>query len=486
MLDAAIYARISSDDVLPPDPAGVTDRGSRLTGLGVTRQLEDCRRAAAARGWNVVSEFIDNDVSAYSGKVRPGYAQLLAGLRSGHVRAVVAWNGDRLHRSPRELEDFIDVVEGHKVPVAVVMQGDLDLTTSDGRAMARVVGTFSRLESERKSERLRRKHEELAREGALAGGGDRPFGYGDDRVSIRGDEATLIREAMAGILAGDSIRGICRDWNARGVVTTTGGPWQQGPLRRLLVSARNAGWREHYIREKVDGKTRRVLHCDAPARWPGIVDRTMLDRVRLVLLDAGRRKTRPEPRRYLLTGMLTCGVCGRSLRARPRADGTRRYICAKVPGSEGCGLVIVSDPLEDLLVEAALERLDSPAFNAAVAHAEDAPGPSRAEQLAADERGLAQLSRDHYVDRLIGRDEYLAARQPLEARIAATKAQILEQRGQTSLDGVAGVARQRWGELSFDRKRSVLAALMSTITINAGRRGYNRFDPTRVDVEWTA
>ena len=45
---AAIYARISSDQT------GL--------GLGVTRQVEDCKRLATERGWTVADEYIDNDV----------------------------------------------------------------------------------------------------------------------------------------------------------------------------------------------------------------------------------------------------------------------------------------------------------------------------------------------------------------------------------------------------------------------------------------
>ena len=53
---AAIYARISAD--------------VEGTGLGLTRQLEDCRTLAADRGWPVGDEYVDNDVSAFSGKRR--------------------------------------------------------------------------------------------------------------------------------------------------------------------------------------------------------------------------------------------------------------------------------------------------------------------------------------------------------------------------------------------------------------------------------
>ncbi len=66
---AAIYARISAD--------------VEGTGLGVTRQLEDCRKLAADRGWAVGDEYVDNDVSAFSGKRRRDYERMLADLASG-------------------------------------------------------------------------------------------------------------------------------------------------------------------------------------------------------------------------------------------------------------------------------------------------------------------------------------------------------------------------------------------------------------------
>jgi site-specific DNA recombinase len=64
---AAGYARISSD--------------LEGSGLGVTRQVEDGRRLAATLGWTVVKDYVDNDLSAYSGKVRPAYLRMLEDVR---------------------------------------------------------------------------------------------------------------------------------------------------------------------------------------------------------------------------------------------------------------------------------------------------------------------------------------------------------------------------------------------------------------------
>jgi site-specific DNA recombinase len=72
---AAIYARISSDR-----------DGDQL---GVRRQLADCEALAARRGWEIAERYVDDDVSAYSGRVRPEYRRMLEDLTAGIVDAVV-------------------------------------------------------------------------------------------------------------------------------------------------------------------------------------------------------------------------------------------------------------------------------------------------------------------------------------------------------------------------------------------------------------
>jgi len=79
--------------------------------LGATGQLEDCRKLAADRGWSVGDEYVDNDVSAFSGNRRRDYERMLADLGSGARNAVIVYNLDRLHRRPAELEEFVTLCE---------------------------------------------------------------------------------------------------------------------------------------------------------------------------------------------------------------------------------------------------------------------------------------------------------------------------------------------------------------------------------------
>ena len=201
--EAGVYTRISSD------PSGQR--------AGVDCQRADCEAHCHTRGWDVVEVFCDNDASAYGRKPRHAYERMLAAVETGKIDAIVTWHNDRLHRSPKELEAFIDLVERSGVRLAVVTGGDYDLTTPDGRLSARIVRAVARKESEDRSRRVRRKHLELAELGRPAG----QLGWG-----VRSeDEREFVRDAARRVLEGDGLMTIARDWNTQGVPGAAGGPW---------------------------------------------------------------------------------------------------------------------------------------------------------------------------------------------------------------------------------------------------------------------
>ena len=56
----------------------------------MARQEADCRKLAEDRGLTVSEVYVDNDLSAYSAKPRPGYKALLGSARDGIVVVMVA------------------------------------------------------------------------------------------------------------------------------------------------------------------------------------------------------------------------------------------------------------------------------------------------------------------------------------------------------------------------------------------------------------
>lgn len=459
-MKAGIYTRISRD----------------TTGdeLGVARQDADCRELCSRLGWEVVDVYSDNDVSAYSGRHRPGYRRLLEDLQAGHLEALAAWHPDRITRSPLELEELIDVIEGAGAAVATVQAGELDLATPAGRMTARVVGAVARHESEHKSARLRRKHLELAEAGKIAGGGSRPFGFESDRLTVRAAEAEVIREAMARFLGGESVRSIAGALNDDQVPTVSGKPWSTNSVRRMLLSARNAGLREH--RGEIAG----------PAVWPAIVSPADRERAVTILKDPARTTWRPATR-YLLTGTARCSLCSTPLVARPRQH-ARSMVCAKGPGFHGCGGIrIMAEPVEELVSFALFERLDGPGLAEALSKSsDDDAGAELATEIEELSRRLEELA-EMWAGGEISRAEWMAARKPLEASLEASRRRSARSARRSALGaflGAPGALEKGWPELTLDRRRAIVSEVVEAVTIAPAMRGRNTFDPGRVALTW--
>jgi DNA invertase Pin-like site-specific DNA recombinase len=325
---AATYARISQDRV--------------GAGLGVARQREDCERLIRERGLVPVGEYSDNDVSAYSGKPRPGYRQLLADMQAGRFDVVVAWHADRLHRSPVELEHWIDCCERAGVTTLTVRAGELDLTTAAGRMVARMLGAAARHESELKSERIRRVRAQEAKAGKAHGS----LGYGYRRDPASGqwqvveEQAAIIREIAERLLnGGESPSSIAGDLNRRGVPTPRNSPsgWQHGNTSRMVCAARLCGFREWTPAPTRGGRGRGRGMGPLVARgdWPAILTVEQTRQLRTLFAEsADRRRSAPG---YLLSGLLRCGMCRAPLVGlRDQVHAVRMYRCRARRGNGNC------------------------------------------------------------------------------------------------------------------------------------------------------
>ena len=285
MTTCAVYLRISKDKGL----------GTEDEGLAVERQRKDIHKMLAARGWTVGTEYLDNDVSA-SGKVkRPAYEQMLADFEAGTIDAIAAWKLDRLWRVPKELEHIIELVEKTSLTVATV-DSDIDLNTSQGRVMARVLTAFAQDELDKRSARQKAKFAQDREAGKDHWRGRRPFGLTLEGKLVP-DEAKAIQDIAEIILNGGTMTAGLDLLHKRGIKTTFGEEWKRQPLRRTMLNPRLAGLLEHES-ELI------------PAQWDAVLDRQTWEAVVATLTTKGRPKPKRTRHEYFLSGLLTCSECG--------------------------------------------------------------------------------------------------------------------------------------------------------------------------------
>jgi DNA invertase Pin-like site-specific DNA recombinase len=444
-MQAAVYLRQSKDQ--------------HGTGLAIARQREDCLKLCRERGWEP-TEYVDNDVSAFSGKKRPAYVQMLADIAAGNLDAVVAWDLDRLHRRPIELEHFMELADQHRLALATV-SGDTDLGTDNGRLFARIKGAVARAEGERKSARQKRAALQAVAQGRPAPG-PRCFGYERDGMVVRESEAKIVRQAYASLLAGTSLYGITREMNASGFTTPAGRPFKDNGVRFMLLNPRNAGLRAH------------LGEIKGPAAWPAIVDRDTYEAAKALLTDDERRTNRiGTARQWLLVGLMQCGRCndGTTVRVTYRdydKDGkrVRVYRCRNYAHiarradfcdwrvSERVIARLSRDDARDLLVDDDREDL-------AELRTEQSTLRMRLDQLAED-----------FADGIITRDQFLAGTERLRGRLGDIEARMVHvDRAPLLADLVtASDVGKVWERLSLDRQRAVID-LLYTVTLLPGVRG---------------
>lgn len=466
-VNAAIYCRISRDRV--------------GAGLGVDRQREDCEELAARLGWSVVDVYADNDLSAYSGKPRPRYRALLDDLRSGRVNAVISWHTDRLHRSLAELEEYIAVSELHGAPTHCVKAGQLDLSTPSGRLVARQLGAVARYEVEHMIERQKRAKAQAAKDGKYRGG-RRAFAYEADGMTIRESEATIIKEMAGRVLAGESLRSLAADLNARGITGTFGGAWTGASVRDVLVKARVAGLVEH------DGQ------IVGPALWPAVLDMDTWQAVRAILTAPGRSRPKQGARRWLGSGLYLCGLamCDLSVRITSTRNGPGlpprfNYRCS----GRSVHVSRAADHVDDLVTDTVIERLSrpdavkllrpkTPLVDITALHTEANAIRARMDELAS-----------LYAKGVVNASQLSTGTEELEAAVKAVDARIAAATSSSPLAGLAGEpdVAAMWPGLSLDRKRAVVDMLV-TVTILPGKRGRKPngayFDPESVRITWKA
>lgn len=434
-------------------------------GLGVDRQEQDCRALAARRGWSHLETFVDNDVSAFAGRVRPEYQRLLSAVESGHVTAVLAWAPERLHRSPRELEDFLELIERTGTTVETVKAGAWDVSTSHGRLVARMLGAVSRAESERTGERVSRAHQQAKARGLWRG--PVPFGLrageapGMPVVDER--EGAVVRDVYARVLRGDALTRIAADLNAAGLKPRRGQAWTHTGTLRLISSPALGGLIE------VDGE----LH---EAAFDGVVPAEMWRETRAAL----RRRPRGEARRpreklTLLGGIMKCDEHGHTCFGGSAAHAAT-YVAA---GPGRCNVSITRAAADLLVTELVLRRLEQ-------ADARDLFYVGVDSSQSAAEAAELRRRRDEMTgllaDGLLSGSTARSRLEGIAERLAVLDAERRPRRVDESL---FASPRSTWASSTPPQRREVVRILLASVNLrHIGPGGGPRADPTRIRIAW--
>ena len=451
LIRAAVYTRISRDD------AG--------EGAGVARQEEDCRALCQRLGWQVCEVLVDNDVSAYSGRRRPGYERLKQLMAEGLIDSVVAWAPERLQRSPRELEDFIDLVERSGVQIETVKSGRWNVTTAQGRLTARILGSVSRAESENIGERVSRSHIQVKQEGRWLGAC--PFGMRRSSkpgvLEVDEDQAAVVRVIADRIIKGDALTKIAASLNADRYKPRRGKAWTHTGVLRLMSSPAIGGL--HVMDREL-----RPAAFDGPLtqdEWR-VVQATLKNR------PVGESR-RPRETLTLLGGLMQCHEHQQTVFGGGTDFG--RTYSAAAPGI--CHVTIGRGPV-DLLVEQVIvaRLLRDDAIELLVKPKKDGPSDVDAEALRQRRSEIASLMAEGLIPVVEARIQLQRIADQLNEYEAATLSGPVN-------SAVLADPQAAWDSWTMPQRRAAVSALFESITVTHLKKAQGpTVNLSRVKLRW--
>jgi site-specific DNA recombinase len=477
---AAIYTRISSDK-----------EGREL---GVRRQREDCRAYAELHGYTVIDLYEDNDRSAspLARKERPRYRKMINDATTGKFDVIIAYTSSRITRQVREYLDLIDLAKKRGIKYEYIKSPKHDLNTAPGRIAAKHEAVDNEGESDIISERVQADVDQRAKDGRFHGG-PTPFGYQvvwsivhrRERVTgfeVHPEHSKWLKEAARRVLAGESIYGICVDWNAKGRVIPSqikdrpGHRWTSKSLRTILLNPANVGKRRH------QGE----LH---KAPWPAILSERDHTRLVALLTDPERKISTTNQKKYILSGLLFCALCGNRLTSSTlKKNSAPSYDCSTMKtGRPGCGKVkIVMPPLEQYITEAVFFALDTDQFSQAVAdHTTEGDsadaGLDTVRQAITDDEGALLSLADEKDDKLITDAEYRRRRARINGRLDKAREELTRlTRSSTRATLPTGDELRRvWATKDNVWRHTMLSAVIERVDVGPHPRGVSSAPPRR-------
>jgi site-specific DNA recombinase len=314
----ALYLRVSSEE-----------QRDRET---IEIQREFLEQYCQLYGLEVVDTYEDDGVS---GTIplheRPEGRRLLQDAKEGKFKAVLAKKLDRLGRTLLVIVDAHDRLQEAGIALRSATE-PMDTSSPSGRLIFQMFASFAEYDRESIRERTQAGLHRAYRTGRH--GGVIPYGYIADEhghLKIVPEEAAMVRQIIENVPGGSTLYKEAKRLNDIGVPAPgrrygsgkrrPGSSWSVMTTSNIVRQRAYSGIHEVKINGGADLIEREV---------PAIVERSLQERAKTALLEHKRYPDRRRDRKYLLSGLVKCEVCGFACTghtARKRDKKRHYYVC---------------------------------------------------------------------------------------------------------------------------------------------------------------
>jgi site-specific DNA recombinase len=462
----ALYARVSSQ--------------KQADSNTIESQLAALRKRIISDQEHVLPEmeFCDN---GYSGAelVRPALERLRDRLAMSSIDRLYVHSPDRLSRKMSHQAILIEEFRKYECEIVFLNQDGI-ANTPESNLLVQMQGMIAEYEREKILERTRRGRKHSASKGNVSVFSGAPYGYNyiakaeNDGVArweidpVLSEHVQLMFQWVGE--AGCSLGDVVRRLSERSIPTCKGNAkWDKATIRGILINPayhghavygksrytqRKPGKRANRGTPAVPRKAKVTTATNASEQIvisvPAIVDQTLFERVR-IRMDENRKRQREHlgGSKYLLSGLMLCGVCG-SAYCSQRNRGTKLtyYRCIgsdkhRRQGATICDNTSVKGEAIELLVWSEVCKLlrDPDRLRMELERRREEPNTT-SEQLIALEKTVNDLR--GRLDRLIdGFESGLLERPEFEKRIGPLRER--HERESSALESLRGATSSALG-----------------------------------------
>ena len=344
-MNVALYARKSNEQ----------EKGLSGKSESVERQLEHGRAFTESRGWIVSHTFTDDNVSGATFAKLKGRRAMMEAAEAGAFQILIVSEQNRLGRHMIESANAIMEIADSGVRIFAYLGGqEIKVETALDQAQVMLTGFAGSAERKAASDRSRDKAVQLARAGFVHGG--RVYGYANQQGqggkvrTVNPEQAEIVRRIFQLYADGAGHRGIRDQLNLEHVKGPRG-KWATTTVRDILSNPIYTGI-VRWGRMRVAVKKGRRVNVPVPEdQWiakemPGM--RIVSDEVWKAAQARREQRRQVTPRgkggrlmgrtsqddirsQHLLSGFLSCKVCGGPLRIkteRRRGINVSHYVCS--------------------------------------------------------------------------------------------------------------------------------------------------------------
>ena len=330
-----IYARYSSD---------------RQREESIEGQIRVCEDFAQRNDLEVIQTYVDRALTARTDR-RPAFQQMISDCKKRQFEYILVYKLNRFSRNRYDSAVYKHKIAQYGVKVLSAMERITD--DPSGILLESLIEGIAEYYSAELAENVHRGMTENALEGKA--NGRAPLGYKkgpDGKLVIDERSAKAVRFIFQSVLEGRTLKKIAGELNAMGYKNSFGRPFVSSNFGNLLKNKKYIGI-YHWGDEDVEGVV------------PPIIDKDVFQKVQEIMESRKHKSTRKRIDAYLLTGRLTCGLCGASYVGKSGTSHTGEpyayYCCSNRIHRKGCrGKNYRQDKLEEWIAMETLKALNRP------------------------------------------------------------------------------------------------------------------------------